>query len=52
MKYELEKVLHEICRDLKQADAVNDLFVRGVLTFPDALEYIAKIYREEMSKNN
>ena len=52
MKTRLEKVLHELCRDLPKVDAVNDLYTRGVLTFPDALEYIARIYREEKEKSS
>jgi len=51
-KFDIEKVLHEIIRDLPAAEKASRLFDNGYITFDDALRTIADIYREEMRKCN
>lgn len=51
-KYNLEKVLHEIIRDIPGAAKVEQKFNRGFMTFDDALKEIAFLYREEKEKEN
>lgn len=48
--YEIEKVLHEIIRDLPDARKAADGFKRGLYTFDDALRAIAAAYRIEKEK--
>lgn len=50
MKFELEKVLHEIIRDLPEAAKVNESFRRGFSTNMNAFQRIADIIREEQEK--
>ena len=40
-KYRIEKVLHELIRDLPEVRKVSDRFDHGMLTAEDALEEIA-----------
>lgn len=51
-KYNLEKVLHEIIRDIPGAAKVEQKFNRGFMTFDDALKEIASLYRDEKEKEN
>lgn len=46
-KYQIEKVLHEIIRDMPEARRAADQFKHGYITFDDALNEIAHIYRKE-----
>lgn len=46
-KYEIEKVLHEIIRDLPAAQKAEKMFAMGYLTADDTLDMIAKAFRTE-----
>ena len=50
MKFELEKVLHEIMRDVPEAAAIDRKFKNGFLTNDDAFQTIAEIIRAEKEK--
>ena len=50
-KYEIEKVLHEIIRDLPEAATTAKAYKRGVITFDEALLSIAITYRREMQSH-
>ena len=50
-KYEIEKVLHEIIRDLPEAATTAKAYKRGVITFDEALYDIARAYRKEMQSH-
>lgn len=43
-KYRIEKVLHEIIRDLPEANTVSREYDRGMITLEYALMDIARIY--------
>ena len=47
----LEKVLHEIIRDIPEAEEVTRLFDNGMITFDEALNSIAFAYREEKERS-
>lgn len=42
-KYRIEKVLHEILRDLPEARKISDAFENGTITDAEALGIIARI---------
>lgn len=46
-KYQIEKVLHEIIRDMPEARRTADNFKHGYITFEEALEEIAYVVRKE-----
>lgn len=48
-KYELEKKLHEVLRDIYQCEQTEKAFNNGIITFDEALEAIANHYRAEMN---
>ena len=50
-KFRLEKVLHEVIRDLPKAKRIEDCFDMGVLTFEEALIMIADSVRYEKERN-
>lgn len=50
MKFTIEKMLHEIVRDLPAAQRTERLLDRGYITLEEALENIAQTIREERSK--
>ena len=50
MKYEIEKRLHEIIRDLPDCQRIESSLKRGLITTAEALEAVAKVVREEVSK--
>ena len=50
-KYEIEKVLHEIIRDLPEAATTAKAYERGVITFDEALCDIARAYRKEIQSH-
>ena len=50
MKYEIEKRLHEIIRDLPDCQRIENHLKRGRITTAEALEAVAQIVREEVSK--
>ena len=49
-KYQIEKILHELIRDLPKCQKAARGFDRGLYTFDDALKIIASAYRDEISK--
>ena len=50
-KYNLEKVLHEIIRDIPGAAKVEQYFSKGIITIEEALYQISIIIREEKEKS-
>lgn len=46
-KYRMEKMLHEIIRDLPEAAKVESCLDRGYITIEDALTVVARIIRAE-----
>ena len=48
-KYKIEKVLHELIRDLPEVRRMSEKFEYGYLTIEAALEEIAYIVRHERS---
>lgn len=50
MKYRIEKTLHEIIRDLPEAQKISTGYDRGLLTLDSALAEIAAIIRAERNK--
>lgn len=46
-KYRIEKALHEIIRDIPDAERIATRFERGLLTLEDCLEEIAFIIKKE-----
>lgn len=50
MKYRIEKVLHEIIRDLPEVQKISTGYDRGILTLDSALAEIAAIIRAERDK--
>jgi len=51
MKYNIEKALHEIIRDLPEVAKIERLFTAGYLTNVDALKAIAAAVEEEKRRN-
>lgn len=51
MKYKIEKVLHEIIRDLPDAMDAERLFNRGYILPEEALEKIALAMKEERERS-
>lgn len=49
-KFELEKKLHEIIRDLPAGHRINHNFERGIITLDEALKLLATVYRNEREK--
>lgn len=47
MKYEIEKALHEIIRDIPAAETADRLYKAGMITIEDALSQIALAIRLE-----
>lgn len=46
-KYKIEKVLHELIRDLPEVRRMSEKFQYGYLSIEDALEEIAYVIRQE-----
>lgn len=46
-KYRIEKVLHEVIRDLPSASKANRAYELGFLTLDEALKEIADAIRQE-----
>ena len=46
-KYRIEKVLHELIRDLPEVRKISCNYENGFLTLEDALEEIAEAVRKE-----
>lgn len=46
-KYRMEKMLHEIIRDLPEAAKVDRCLDRGYITIEDALTIVSRIIRAE-----
>lgn len=46
-KYQIEKVLHELIRDLPEVKRINHLYERGLLPDYDALAEIASVLKHE-----
>lgn len=44
-KFEIEKVLHELIRDLPEAQKAEMYFNRGLITVDETLRLIASAYR-------
>ena len=51
-KYEIEKVLHEIVRDLPAAQEAEKMFAMGWSTADDTLDLIIKAFRAEKESEN
>lgn len=51
MKYSIEKVLHEIIRDLPEAAKAERQFERGYILPEDALTAIAQAIKEERERS-
>lgn len=49
-KYRLEKVLHELIRDLPALRVLNNIFEKGYLTTDEAFIQLAEIIQEEARK--
>ena len=49
-KYKVEKILHELIRDLPEAAKANDRFEKGFLTLDDFFAEVVRAYRAEMEK--
>ena len=45
-KFKLEKVLHEIIRDLPEVKKINERYEKGFYTLDNALEEIAYILKQ------
>lgn len=50
MKYSIEKTLHEIIRDLPEAQKISTGYERGLLAIDSALAEIAAVIRAERNK--
>lgn len=50
MKYNLEKMLHEVIRDLPETAKIERLFTAGYITAAEALEAIARAMKEEKAR--
>ena len=50
MKFELEKALHEIIRDLPEAEKINRNFKRGTITTAEAFREIWEAIQAETDK--
>lgn len=50
-KTRLEKVLHEIIRDLPRAAVYAQVFEVGCMTFDEALKEVIKAYQEEKERS-
>ena len=46
-KYQIEKILHELIRDLPDARKAANNYRRGLLTLDECLNAIAAVYRAE-----
>ena len=51
-KYRLEKVLHELIRDLPEVEKINTSFERGYICIDECFYLIDKAIREERNKGN
>ena len=49
-KYRLEKVLHELIRDLPTLRVLNNIFEKGYITADEAFRQAAEIIQEESMK--
>lgn len=49
-KYRIEKILHELIRDVPEIEKANDRFEKGFLTLDDFFREVVRIYRTEMEK--
>ena len=49
-KFEIEKKLHEIIRDLPAGHRINHNFERGIITLDEALKLLATVYRNERER--
>ena len=49
-KYRIEKILHELIRDVPEIEKANDYFEKGFLTLDDFFGEVVRIYRTEMEK--
>ena len=50
MRFELEKVLHEIIRDLPEAARIERLFKAGTVSNADAFQMITDLIKIERAK--
>lgn len=51
-KFEIEKVLHELIRDLPDAQKAEKYFHRGLITVDETLRMIANAYRLDYESKN
>lgn len=49
-KYRIEKMIHELIRDIPEIAKVNREWERGYITTDELLHDIANIYRDEIDK--
>ena len=49
-KYEIEKKLHKVLRDIYQCEQTEKAYKNGIVTFDEALEAIANHYRAEIAR--
>lgn len=49
-KYKVEKILHELIRDIPEIEKANRNFERGFLTLDDFFAEVVRAYRAEMEK--
>lgn len=49
-KYRIEKILHELIRDVPEIEKANKQFEKGFLTLDDFFGEVVRIYRAEMEK--
>lgn len=50
-KFEIEKMLHEVIRDLPACGTVNRNYSKGIITFDEALKMLAAAYKREREAN-
>lgn len=51
-KYRLEKVLHELIRDLPEVRKINDSFEKGYICIDECFSLIDKAINAERNKGN
>lgn len=49
-KYQIEKVFHEIMRDIPEAAKCEELWKKGFITLNEMIDQIIKIYYESIKK--
>lgn len=50
-KFEIEKVLHEVIRDLPTGKSIERNYSKGIITFDEALKMLAAAYKREREAN-